>query len=232
MKMKNVMLLTGALLLAGGATMFGMSSDSVEGTETKTECRAQGGEGRGKGGRQSCGANKGCDGKERQYRNRKGEGRGEGFQHHGRKGKNAGQGHRRGGQQSGRRMQRGQMMGKMLNLTEKQQAQVKALREKNSEQMKASHQALRDAHKALREASQAEKIDETKIRQLSKILADKMADAALARAKGMKEFKALLTKEQLAKLAAKKAEFTIRMAAMKSKRAAACAGKSLKKATK
>ncbi len=225
MKTKNLMLLTGALLLAGGTTMFGMGSKSVEGTETKTECRGQ-------GGRASCGEDKGCDGREREYRNRKGEGRGAEFKHHGRRGNNAEKGRRRGEYQAGKRhMQRGQMMGKMLNLTKEQQTQAKALREKNCEQMKASQQALRDAHKALIEAAQAEKIDEAKIRQLSKALADKMADAAIARAKGMKEFKALLTKEQLAKLADKKAEFEKRMAGRKNKRAATCTGKNIKKAT-
>ena len=244
MKTKNMMVLTGALLLAGGTTMFGMSGESVEGTETKTECRAQGGAGRGEGGRQSCGDSKDCGEGQRKYRNRGksgGEGRGQGQSqygnrkrgegHHGRRDNDSGKGRRRGEQQSGKRnMQRGQMMGKMLNLTEAQQTQVKALREKNREQLKASHQALRDAHKALREAAQAETIDEAKIRQLSKDLADKMANAAIARAKGMKEFKALLTEEQQAKLAAKKAEYTKRMAARKSKRTAAQT-KNVKKAT-
>ena len=254
MKTRNMMVLTGALLVAGGTTMFAMGSESVEGTETKTECRAQGGKGRGEGGKKSCGDSKARGEGQRKYRNREGrgegdhgrkndsgrrgrysrEGRGEG--HHGRKDNDSGRKGRysrqsRGEHQSGRRnMQRGQMLGKMLNLTEEQQAQVKVLKEKNSAQVKASHQALRDAHKALREASQAETIDEAKIRQLSKNLADNMADAAIARSKGMKAFKALLTKEQQAKLAAKKAEFIKRIAAMKSKRAAVRA-KNIKKAT-
>jgi Spy/CpxP family protein refolding chaperone len=217
MKTRNMMVLTGALLLAGGTTMFGMGGDSVEGTETKTECRGQGGKGCGMGGRWSCGNNKGCEKGGRQYRNRQGQRDGAG--HHGRGGNNAGRGgFRHGGQQYGKgNMHRGQMMGKMLNLTAEQQTKFKALREKNSKKIRQIHQDLRNAQKALREAAQSETIDKAQIAKLSKILADKMATAAIARATAMKEVKALLTDEQRAKLAAKKAEFKQRMAAKRGK---------------
>ncbi|MCF6177345.1 MAG: Spy/CpxP family protein refolding chaperone [Victivallaceae bacterium] len=239
MKTKRIMVLTGALLFAGGTTMFGMGGESVEGTETKTECRAQGGEGRGAGGRQSCGDSKDCGEGQRKYRNRGkgcGEGRGQGQSRYGNR-KGRGQGPCKYSKRHGKRGQRGQLMGKMLNLTEEQQTQVKALKEKNREPMQAFNKSLRDAHIAMREAAKADTVDEAKIRELSKTVADKMADAAIFRAKCANEFKALLTKEQLAKIDALKAKFAERkakFAKLKAAREAKRSGsspKNVKKAT-
>jgi Spy/CpxP family protein refolding chaperone len=244
MKTKNMMVLTGALLFAGGTTMFGMGGESVEGTETKTECRAQGGEGRGAGGRQGCGDSKDCGEGQRKYRNRGkgcGESRGQGQGQYGkRKGRGQGQsqyGKRQGSGQGskyskrhGKRGQRGQMMGKMLNLTEEQQTQIKALKEKNSESMQAFNKSLRDAQSAMRDAAKADTVDEAKIRELSKVVADKMADAAIFRAKCANEFKALLTKEQLAKIDELKAKFAKLKAARAAKRSGS-SPKNVKKAT-
>jgi periplasmic protein CpxP/Spy len=125
----------------------------------------------------------------------------------------------RGGMERGKRCGAGRMMMmKDLNLTEDQKEQMKAIREKSKEQMKEVHKALGDAHKALREAAASEDIDEAKISELSKSLADNMAEAAILKASIHKEMQALLTDEQKAKCEEKRAEMKKRMEERKNQR--------------
>jgi Spy/CpxP family protein refolding chaperone len=242
MKITSIMV-SGALLFCGG-TMFAMSSDSVEGTEhridhdddkehaeRKESDRGERGERREHAEREKrsrCERGERREHAEREKRSRceRGErlehaerekrGRGERGEHRGHKMQRASKERGRSFGKHGR--QRGQLMEKILKLSEEQQKQIKALKAKNREQMQGVMRSVGDAQKALRDAGSADTLDEAKIRELSKVLADRIAESVIARGKMMKEIKALLTEDQKAKLVAKKAEWEKRKAAMKSKR--------------
>lgn len=129
----------------------------------------------------------------------------------------------RGGQHKGMgerrerlRKGRGDML-KDLGLSEEQQAKMKELREVNGENMKKLAEAAKEAHKALKEASMKDEIDEEGIRALARNAGDAMGEMTILKAKMKKEFEALLTDEQKAKLDEKKTEMKERMEKMKEK---------------
>lgn len=118
-----------------------------------------------------------------------------------------------GGREGMERGQRGGlgMMMKDLNLTDEQKEKMKGVHESNSEKMKELGKAMAEAQKSLREASEGDTIDEAKIREICKTVADNMAEMAILRAKMKKEVDAILTDEQKAKMEEKKAEMKTKM---------------------
>lgn len=129
-----------------------------------------------------------------------GNGEGEACERQGRGGKG---GHE--GMERGRRSVHGRMM-KNLDLTEDQKEQMKGLHEKNKEQGKELGKAVGEAQKALRAAAEGDDINEAKIRELSKNLADAMAAMTIHKVQMKKDVDAILTDEQKVKMEEKKAE--------------------------
>lgn len=130
-------------------------------------------------------------------------------------------GHRKG--ERGRKMSRKghgghKMMLKGLDLTEDQKEQMKSIREKYGDQMKEAHKAFGEAQKALREAASGDDINEATIRELSKNVADNMAEMAIMKAGIHKEIQALLTDEQKLQVEEKRAQMKKRREQRKEKR--------------
>ena len=104
-----------------------------------------------------------------------------------------------------------------LNLTEEQKTQMKEIHEKYKEQMKGLGESVREAREALRTAAQAQDIDENTIRELSRTVADKMAEFAILRAKIKKESDSILTEEQKATIEKRKSEMESKREEMRKK---------------
>jgi Spy/CpxP family protein refolding chaperone len=89
---------------------------------------------------------------------------------------------------------------RQLDLTTDQQIAVKALMEKNRDAAQAAGKALGDAQKALHDAIIAE-ANEPAIRTAATAVATAMGNQAVLQVKTVTAIKALLTKDQLQKLA-------------------------------
>lgn len=110
------------------------------------------------------------------------------------------QGPRRGrGRRGGMRFMRD------LDLTDDQREQMRALADANRDQMEASGARLHETRKALNDAVE-EGADEFTIRSLADELANAEGDAAVMRADQMRQFKELLSPEQLETMQQKKQE--------------------------
>lgn len=96
-----------------------------------------------------------------------------------------------------------------LELTEDQKTEIKAIVEGNKENIKKSHEAIRDAMQKLNEA--AEKGVEAEIIAAGKAVGDAHTERALQQANIAKQIKEVLTDEQEAKLKELKAEMKERM---------------------
>lgn len=93
---------------------------------------------------------------------------------------------------------------KELNLTDAQQAQVKAIMEKQKPQREAKWKELRESHQALRDAARGEQYDAAKVRELANRQAQIKADMTVMRIESMRQVYALLTPEQKQKWDAKR----------------------------
>ncbi len=89
-----------------------------------------------------------------------------------------------------------------LDLSEGQQAELKALFEARHESHAETHKALHEARRALEKQIRAEVFDEAAIRAAAAAVAALEADLAVARALGAQEMRKILTPEQLAELEA------------------------------
>jgi periplasmic protein CpxP/Spy len=92
------------------------------------------------------------------------------------------------------------MLGRMINLTDTQKDQIKAIADSHKEEWKALAGRARTAHGALNSAVTAETLDEAAIRQRSSEVAAVDADMAVARARAHAEVFQILTTEQKAQL--------------------------------
>ena len=93
-------------------------------------------------------------------------------------------------------------LAKKLGLSDPQKAQVKALFQENRTQAKPLFASLRSERTQLRTLIQSGSADEAAIRAQSAKVSGIQADLAVQRAKGAKQFLALLTPDQQAKLKA------------------------------
>lgn len=93
---------------------------------------------------------------------------------------------------------------KELNLTDAQQAQVKAIMEKQKPQREAKWKELRESHQALHEATRGDQYDAAKVRELANKQAQLKADMTVMRIESMRQVYALLTPEQKQKWDAKR----------------------------
>jgi Spy/CpxP family protein refolding chaperone len=92
------------------------------------------------------------------------------------------------------------MLGRMINLTDTQKDQIKAIADSHKDEWKALADRARAAHTALNAAVTAETLDEALIRQQSAQAAAVDADMAVARARAHAEVFQILTTEQKAQL--------------------------------
>jgi periplasmic protein CpxP/Spy len=97
-------------------------------------------------------------------------------------------------------------LAKKLALTDQQKTQVKAIFQDNRAQAKPLFTSMMTERRQLRKLVESGTADEAAIRAESAKVAAIQADLAVQRAKGAKQFMALLTPDQQAKLAALKAE--------------------------
>lgn len=121
--------------------------------------------------------------------------------------------HRKGERGHGQRGQHGQRghhffkkIARQLELTDQQKTQAKAIFESNREQNKELIKSARTAKHELRTLVQSGSADESAIRAQAAKLSVAEADLAVERAQGAKQFLALLTPEQVAKLKAIRAK--------------------------
>ncbi len=87
----------------------------------------------------------------------------------------------------------------LLDLTEEQHDQIKAIEQENQDKMKTTHQAVLEAHKALHEAVMDGE-DEEAILIAANTLGQAIGEEAVAQAMIIQAIKATLTQEQLQKL--------------------------------
>jgi Spy/CpxP family protein refolding chaperone len=92
------------------------------------------------------------------------------------------------------------MLGRVINLTDAQKDQIKAIAEAHKDEWKAIFDRERTAREALNAAITAETVNDTLIRQKSAEVAAVEADAAVARAHAHAEVVQILTAEQQAQL--------------------------------
>jgi len=100
-------------------------------------------------------------------------------------------------------------LGKRLNLTDDQKAQIKAILEVNMENMETARKSVGDSMMALNEA--AGNGVKAEIIAAGKAVGDAFTEQALQRANIAKQAKAVLTEEQLAKLEEMKEQMKERM---------------------
>lgn len=90
---------------------------------------------------------------------------------------------------------------KKLDLTQQQQDQVEAIMEQNKSEKKTLHKNVKNAKKALQKTVKADTFDEQAIRDASKTLAVNIEEMAVFRGKRFSEIRAILTPEQIEKMA-------------------------------
>lgn len=103
------------------------------------------------------------------------------------------------------------MLARKLALTDQQKAQAKELWQQHRAQAKPLMADLRTQRQQLRQLVMSGSADEAAIRAQSAKVASLQADLAVQRAKGAKEFLAMLTPDQQAKLKAMEAKWADRM---------------------
>ena len=103
------------------------------------------------------------------------------------------------------------MLSRKLALTDQQKAQAKELWQQHRAQAKPLLTDLRTQRQQLRQMVLSGSADESAIRAQSAKVASVQADLAVERAKGAKEFMALLTPDQQAKLKTMEAKWAERM---------------------
>jgi len=91
-------------------------------------------------------------------------------------------------------------LGRVLELTDAQKDQIKAIAQSHKDEWKALADRARAAHQALGAAVTADTVDDTLIRQKSADVAAVDADMAVARAHAHAEVMQILTADQKAKL--------------------------------
>ncbi len=94
-----------------------------------------------------------------------------------------------------------------LGLSEQQRDMMKTVHEDYRDQIKALGEKASAAKDALDDAVEADDVDETTIRELSKAAADANADLLVLRGKMKKELSSVLTPEQKELVGEKRAEF-------------------------
>lgn len=87
-------------------------------------------------------------------------------------------------------------LARVLDLTEEQQLQIRALREAERERMDPIHQQLADAEEELRAATAAETFDEAAVRSLATAQAGLTVELTVSRARTRHQIDALLTPAQ------------------------------------
>ena len=98
------------------------------------------------------------------------------------------------------------MLGRQLDLTDAQKAQIKTIADSHKEDWKSLAERARAAHGALNQAVTAESVDEALLRQRSAEVSAVDADMAVARARAHAEVVQILTPEQKTKLQSLQAE--------------------------
>lgn len=121
-----------------------------------------------------------------------------GYGHHGHKGKHCHKGkhghHGKYGKMRGERHLK--RMTKTLGLSEKQVAQIKAVKTKYRTQQTALRTKMRDIHKQLREASRADTVDKAKVQQLAQELGNIKAQKIVLHTAMREDFRNILTDAQ------------------------------------
>lgn len=100
---------------------------------------------------------------------------------------------------AGRGLARGGMFAKQLNLTEDQKSAMKAIGQKHKDEMKAKHQALREARQAFQSVMANPASKDTDIQTAYQSLSQRGLDTALAAHALRAELRAVLTPDQQAK---------------------------------
>jgi protein CpxP len=100
-----------------------------------------------------------------------------------------------------RRTRRQERVAKALALSEAQKGQIKQIRDKHREALKAKHAAVRDARKQLHQAMQDPKTSETELRKRHRQMADLRFGLLLEMRAMRQEVGAVLTPEQREKAA-------------------------------
>jgi Spy/CpxP family protein refolding chaperone len=101
------------------------------------------------------------------------------------------------GHHMGMGMGGGMMMFKELNLSGRQQEQVKAVMDRHQNEMQGLDQKIDAARKSVHEAVHADTFNEKMIRDAHKTLAGEMETMAVLRGKIFSEIRPILTPEQL-----------------------------------
>jgi periplasmic protein CpxP/Spy len=98
-------------------------------------------------------------------------------------------------------------LGRDLNLTDEQKAQIKKITDAAEESTKALREQLRSLHESQSEVLKDGAFDETAVRAAAQARANVQIELEVAHARTMSQIFAVLTTEQKAQLAAKRQEF-------------------------
>ncbi len=98
-------------------------------------------------------------------------------------------------------------LGRDLNLTDEQKAQIKKITNSFEESTKALHEQLRALHDSERDAPKDGAFDEAAVRAAAQARANVQIELEVAHARMMSQVFSVLTAEQKAQLAAKRQEF-------------------------
>lgn len=102
-----------------------------------------------------------------------------------------------GGMQRGDKMMH---MMKKLDLTEKQEKTISAIKDKQHEQMNVNKEAMKTIRKALHEQAKSNDFNESKVTELANAKAKIMVDMTIKRMETMNRIRKELTPEQIAKM--------------------------------
>ncbi|MFZ2634069.1 MAG: Spy/CpxP family protein refolding chaperone [Desulfosalsimonadaceae bacterium] len=94
----------------------------------------------------------------------------------------------------------GMMLFKELNLSDRQQEQVKAIMDRHQKEMQGLDEKIDAARKSVHEAVHADEFNEQRIRDAHKILAAEKENIAVLRGKIFSEIRPVLTPEQVTQL--------------------------------
>jgi periplasmic protein CpxP/Spy len=100
-----------------------------------------------------------------------------------------------------------QRMVDKLQLSQSQQDQIKAIREKHGDALKSQRESLKQAHEALKQATQDPKVDQTQLHELYVKASEQRFKSLMAHRAMRQEIDAILTPEQREKAKTMRASF-------------------------